>query len=52
MSSTLNLQRTLAIIKPHAIHHRSAIIRRIQIAGFQILQVLNRFRFNATSELN
>lgn len=51
MSSASNLQLTLAIIKPHAIRHRNAIVRRIENAGFRVLQVrkfwwlLNRFPF-------
>lgn len=41
MSSTLNLERTLAVIKPHAIRHRRSILRRIQMAGFHVIQVRN-----------
>ncbi|CAO1364838.1 unnamed protein product [Diamesa hyperborea] len=37
MCSTLNLERTLAIIKPDAICHRFEIMRRIKIAGFHVL---------------
>jgi nucleoside diphosphate kinase len=40
MSSTLNLQRSLGIIKPHAVRHRFAILRRIQMDGIHILQVV------------
>lgn len=39
MSSTLNLERTVALIKPHAVRHRFSIVRRIQMSGFHILQV-------------
>lgn len=39
MSSTFNLERTLAIIKPGAICHRFAIMRRIKMAGFHVLDV-------------
>lgn len=41
MSSTLNLERTLAIIKPEAIRHRFEIMQRIKIAGFHVLDVRN-----------
>lgn len=39
MSTLLNLSRTLALIKPHAVRHRPAILRRIEMAGFRVLQV-------------
>lgn len=41
MCSTLNLERTLAIIKPDAICHRFEIMRRIKVAGFHVLNVRN-----------
>lgn len=39
MNFALNFERTVAIIKPHAILHRFAVIRRIHSAGFIILKV-------------
>lgn len=39
MSTLLDLSRTLALIKPHAVRHRSAILRRVQMSGFRVLQV-------------
>ncbi|CAG9798570.1 unnamed protein product [Chironomus riparius] len=38
MNTALKLERTLAVIKPHAFHHYSSILRQILLSGFQILQ--------------
>lgn len=39
MNSAINFERTVAIIKPHAFHHRFIITRLILSAGFTILKV-------------
>lgn len=39
MSTLLDLSRTLALIEPLAVRHRSAILRRVQMSGFVVLQV-------------
>lgn len=35
----MNPERVLGIIKPHAVRHRLAILRRLHISGFHVLQV-------------
>lgn len=39
MNAALKLERTLAIIKPHALNHYPAILRRLHLSGFRVLQV-------------
>lgn len=50
MSAILGLTRTLALIKPHAVRHRFAILRRIRMSGFHVLQVRS-FLLITTNEL-
>ncbi|CRK93596.1 CLUMA_CG007129, isoform A [Clunio marinus] len=57
--SLLDLEYTLALIKPHAIHHRAEILEKIKSAGFHVLQErcvkltndeLTRFKCNRLDE--
>jgi nucleoside diphosphate kinase len=39
MNLAIKTERTLAVIKPHAVRDRFAIVQQIRAAGFHILQV-------------